>query len=259
MSDESVILEQKGSALWATINREESRNALNVEVFDRLAETVRIAERDLTVRSIVWTGVGSKAFCSGADLKPQKGLHVFDPAEPTTVPVEFTRIIQRSRVPIIGRINGHAVAGGVGLTAMCDFAVGVKGSRFALPEITIGIFPMQIFPALREVIPHRLLTEMALTGRAISAELAAEVGLLSYAVEADELDAKVQFLIDAVEAASPTGIRRGKFAMRAMADMSMEQALSYSESNIAVTVQTEDAAEARVARREKRKPVWTGR
>jgi enoyl-CoA hydratase/carnithine racemase len=254
-----LLLEKKGASLWATINREERRNALSEDVFNGLIESLRRSDEDRSIRSIVWTGAGDKAFCAGGDLKPQKGVFSFDHAEPTTLPVNLTRAALGARVPIIGRINGHCLAGGMGVLAMCDIAVGVENAKFGLPEVKRGIFPMQIYPVLQEIVPRRILTEMCVTGEPISAARAAEVGLLNYVVKAADLDAKVEELVRSVEDASPTGIRRGKFAMRSMAAMTLEQALSFSESQVMVTVQTEDAREGRLAFNEKRKPVWTGR
>lgn len=258
MTQTDLILEKRGTALWATINREERRNALTEDVFKGLMESVHMADEDKSIRSIVWTGAGDKAFCSGADLKPQKGLHAFDISVPSTLPVNVTRAVTRSRVPIIGRINGHCVAGGLGLLAMCDIAVGVEGAKFALPEVLRGIFPMQIYPVLQELMPQRVLTEMCLTGQPITAARAAEVGLLNYVVSLQDLDAKVGQLVDSIAQASPVAIHRGKLAMRAMAAMTLEQALSFSEAQVMIAVQTGDAAEGRLSFNEKRQPVWPG-
>lgn len=256
---EELILERRGSALWAIINREDRRNALNAAVFSGFTRSLEMAEEDQSIRSIVWTSVGEKAFCSGGDLKPEKGIFDFDPAEPTTIPVNLMRATTACRVPIIGRINGHCLAGGLGVLAMCDIAVGVTGARFGLPEVRIGLFPMQIYPMLQQIVPKRFLAELCLTGQPISAERAAEIGLLNAVVPYADLDARIEHLVKSIEEASPTAIRRGKYAVNAMKDMTLEQALAFSEGQIAVSAKTQDAAEGKRAFNEKRAPVWTHR
>ena len=259
MSDAEVIFERKGPALWAIINREERRNSLTKSVFDGLVDSLRQADQDPTIRAVVWTGCGDKAFCAGGDLKPGKSVFDFDVSEPTTTPVNVMRTVTTSRVPIIGRINGHCLAGGMGLLAMCDLAVSVDTARFGLPESRIGMFPMQIYPLLQEIVPRRYLTELCMTGQPISAAKAMEWGLLNYVVPVAELDNKVNELATYLAEASPSAIRRGKYSMRAMASMTLEQALAFTESQTMVMVQTEDAAEGKLAFNEKRKPAWTGR
>ena len=254
-----ILLERKGPALWATINREERRNALTKDVFAGLMKSLQMAEEDRSIRAVVWTAVGDKAFCAGGDLKPGKSVFDFEPHEPTTTPVNAMRTVTNSRVPIIGRINGHCLAGGLGLLAMCDIAISTDAARFGVPEVRIGLFPMQIYPMLQEIVPRRALTEMCMTGQPITAAKALEYGLLNHVVPASELDNKVNELVTQLTEASPTALRLGKYAMRAMASMTLEQALAFSESQIKVMVQTEDAIEGKASFNEKRKPVWTGR
>ena len=259
MSSDEMILERRGSALWAIINREDRRNSLSPAVFEGLTESIRRSEEDRTIRSLVWTAVGEKAFCAGGDLKPTKGVFDFEQAEPTTRPVNVMRAVTNCRVPIIGRINGHCLAGGLGVLAMCDLAVGVDTANFGLPESRIGLFPMQIYPMLQEIVPRRFLAELCITGKPVSAARAVEIGLLNYSVPRAQLDERVNELVADVERASPTAIRRGKYAMRAMAGMTLDQALAFSESQIMVMVQTEDAKEGKLSFQERRDPVWTGR
>ena len=162
-------------------------------------------------------------------------------------------------MPIIARINGHCVAGGMGLLAMADMAVAADHAKFGLPEVKVGVFPMLVTSVLKDLIPPRQLSELALTGEFIMAKDALGIGLLNYVVLAAELDEKVTWLVNRLVDKSPTGIRRGKYAMQRASSMSFEEALAYLESQIAIMALTEDAAEGRKAFIEKRPPVWTGR
>jgi enoyl-CoA hydratase/carnithine racemase len=118
---------------------------------------------------------------------------------------------------------------------------------------------MQVMSLLQDLVPRRIVREWALTGEPFSAQEAQSAGLVNHVVPTAELDAKTQWLIDRIVDKSPTAIRRGKYAMRAIADMGFDQAIAYTESQIALLAMTEDAREGLAAFNEKRKPTWTGR
>lgn len=258
---ETLALDEPAEhVLRITLNRPEVSNAMNTQMgLDMLAVWDSLCNDPGLYRCVILTGAGEKAFCAGGDLKPDKGIFTFDPAEPTTLPVNAMRAAANLRVPIIGRINGHCMAGGLGILAMCDIAVGVDTARFGLPEVKIGLFPMQILPVLQEIMPRRALIEMCITGESVDAHTAREYGLLSHVVSAAELDAKVAALIASIEYASPVAIRRGKYALKATIAMSLDEALAFSEGQIQAMMQTEDAAEGKLAFNERRKPIWPGR
>ena len=208
---------------------------------------------------MVLTGAGDRAFCAGADLSAGSGSFKYDYSK---VGIPFVKLMKQARdltLPLIARVNGHAMAGGMGMMGMCDMAIAVDNARFGMPEVKIGIFPMQIMAVLQRLIPTRKLYEMALTGEPITAAEALDLGLLNYVVPAAELDAKVDWLLARLLDKSPTAIRRGKYAMRQTEDMTLEQAGVLMEAQIATLALTEDAAEGRQAFIEKRAPNWTGR
>ena len=151
------------------------------------------------------------------------------------------------------------MAGGMGLLCMTDMAVAVESAIFGLPEVKVGVFPMQVMSLLQDIAPRRLINEWALTGEPFDARAAQAAGLLNHVVPAAELDAKIEWLIGRIVDKSPTAIRRGKYAMRAIASMSFDQSIAYTESQIALTAMTEDAKEGLKAFGEKRKPVWKGK
>jgi enoyl-CoA hydratase/carnithine racemase len=121
------------------------------------------------------------------------------------------------------------------------------------------VFPLQVLSLLQAIAPPRIVREWCITGEPFDAATAREAGLLNYAVPAGELDSKVDWLIARITDKSPTAIRRGKYAMRALASMSFDQGIAYTESQIAVLSMTQDAKEGMAAFVEKRKPVWTGK
>jgi enoyl-CoA hydratase/carnithine racemase len=204
------------------------------------------------------TSAGEKAFFAGGDLQPGTGF-AFDLARPNVDYADLMRAAQGATLPTVARVNGVCMAGGMGLLCMTDLAVAADHVLFGLPEVKVGLFPMQVLSLLQELVPRRKVREWALSGEPFSAQEALEAGLLNHVVPAAELDAKVAWLLSRIVDKSPTGIRRGKYAMRAIEAMSFDQAIAYTESQIALLAMTEDAREGMASFNEKRKPVWTGR
>jgi enoyl-CoA hydratase/carnithine racemase len=256
---DSVILEKRGQAYWITINRPEKRNALNAGVIAGIAKGYRAAHEDSDVRVIVLTGAGDKAFCAGADLQNSGAAFAMDFSKPNADYADLLRLSQNATKPAIARVGGVCMAGGMGLLCMTDMAVASEHVIFGLPEVKVGVFPMQVLSLLQSIVPPRLVSEWALTGEPFDAKQALAAGLLNYIVPSTELDAKVEWLIGRLVDKSPTAIRRGKYAMRAIASMSFDESIAYTESQIAILAMTEDAKEGLKAFSEKRKPVWPGK
>jgi methylglutaconyl-CoA hydratase len=249
----SVLVEKRGNSLWITINRPEKRNAVNADVIAGIARGYRIAHDDAQVRLIVLTGAGDKAFCAGADLQNTGGAFAQDFSRPNVDFADLLRLSQNARV------NGVCMAGGMGLLCMTDMAVASDHVIFGLPEVKVGVFPMQVLSLLQTIAPRRVVNEWAITGEPFDAKTAQAAGLLNYVVPQAELDAKIEWLIGRITDKSPTAIRRGKYAMRAIASMSFDEAIAYTETQIALLAMTEDAKEGLKAFAEKRKPVWPGK
>ena len=258
MSD-SVLLEKRGHALWITINRPDKRNALNADVIAGIASGYREAHEDREIRVIVLTGAGDKAFCAGADLQNSGAAFAMDFSRPNVDYADLLRLSQNATKPSVARVGGACMAGGMGLLCMTDMAVAADHAIFGLPEVKVGVFPMQVLSVLQAIAPRRLINEWALTGEPFDASAAQAAGLLNHVVPYAELDAKVDWLIGRIVDKSPTAIRRGKYAMRAIASMSFDQSIAYTESQIALLAMTEDAKEGLKAFSEKRKPSWPGK
>ncbi len=259
MANDSVIIEKKDAALWITINRPEKRNAMNADVIAGIADGYRKAHDDAGVRAIVLTGAGEKAFCAGADLANSGSAFAQDFSRPNGDLADLMRLSQNATKPAIARVNGVCMAGGMGLLCMTDMAVAADTAIFGLPEVKVGVFPMQVLALLQSIAPRRLVNEWCITGEPFDASSARDAGLLNHIVPALELDAKVEWLISRITDKSPTAIRRGKYAMRAIAAMSFDQSIAYLEGQISILSMTEDAKEGLKAFAEKRKPVWPGK
>jgi enoyl-CoA hydratase/carnithine racemase len=250
-----VKASRQDGRLVLTIDRPERRNALNAAVIGALQEALLHARVDETVRAVVLTGAGDEAFCAGADLGADP--FAFDYATPTSAYADLLRTARTLNVPLIARVNGACMAGGMGLLAMCDLAIAARHAIFGLPEAKVGVFPMQVLAVLQAQVPQRCLAQLCLTGEPVDAARAREIGLVNEV--ADDLDDAVERLLSRLLSNSPTALRRGLYAMKAMRSMSFEEAIAFGEGQIGLLVMTQDAREGLAAFKEKRKPQWTGK
>lgn len=251
-----VLTERREGALWITLNRPDRRNAINNEVIAGIDAGLDAALADPEVKVVVLTGAGDRAFCAGGDLGG--GPFAFDYSQPRSPYGDLLRRSQDYPLPIVAAVNGHCVAGGMGLLAMADIAVAVEGAKFGLPEVKVGLFPMQVMSLLTRLVPRRMIREWSLTGETFDAASAKAHGLLNHVVPADELTAKVEALVASLAARSPSALRRGKYALRALDGMSFDQAISFAEGQLGLMTLTGDAKEGFAAFNEKRDPVFRG-
>ncbi|MEJ0046966.1 MAG: enoyl-CoA hydratase-related protein [Rhodospirillales bacterium] len=247
--------------MYLVINRPALRNAFNENVINLIAAGVRQAQASSEIRAIVLTGAGDRAFCAGGDLSAADADAPFsvDPARPRNFVIDLFKLIEECELPVIARINGHALAGGLGLVCACDLAIAADHARFGVPEVKIGLFPMMIMPYLMRIVPPRRLMQMCMTGSLITASEAAILGLINEAVPASELDVALDRLLEGIASASPTAQRLGKHGLHAMRDMTIRQAWEFAELMLPMMAATEDAKEGFAAFRQKRAPVWTGK
>lgn len=249
-------VERRGQVLWLTIQREERRNALSHGVLAGMAAAIDEAQADRSLRAIVLTGAGQKAFCAGADLQSAQAFTT-DYSDPTG---HFARLLRRARashLPLVARVNGACLAGGMGLLAMCDLAVAARHAVFGLPEVKVGVFPAQVLTVLQHLVPRRRLAELCITGETVDSAQALEMGLVNYVD--DDVDARLDWLLQRIVDKSPAAIRRGVYTMKAIDTMAFEESMAFTESQIALFTLTEDAKEGQAAFQQKRKPEWKGR
>lgn len=252
-----VLYERRGSAFWITLNRPEKRNAINNDLIAGIAAGIAEATADPTMRCIVLTGAGDRAFCAGGDLQPGGGFN-FDFAQPRTPFGDLMRQAQDCALPILVIVNGACVAGGMGLLAMADLAISVDTAKFALPEAKIGLFPMQVLALLKTLVPARTLRQWMLTGELFTAGDAMAGGILNRVVPAAELDLVAETMIARLTETSPAALRRGKYAMRVVDGMTFDQAIAFAEGQLGLMTLTRDAREGLASFNEKRLPAFTG-
>lgn len=258
--DSVVRYEVEGGQARLTIDRAGARNALSPEVLRALLEGLTRAEEDPAARVVVLTGAGERVFCAGGDLGQLGGAGDFLAThEGRRVYGQLLLRLQDVRKPTLARVNGHALAGGLGLVLACDLAVAVEHAEFGTPEIDVGLFPMMMMALLHRHVGRKRALEMVLTGERLPARDALGLGLLNRVVAADGLEAEVGRWVERLAGKSQAVLALGRRAFFTAEDLPLPAALEYLSSQLSLNVLAEDAREGITAFREKRPPQWKDR
>lgn len=251
----SVLYDVRDGAIAViTLNRPERRNAISLEMRERLRELFLRFDRDPALRVAILTGAGDQAFCAGMDLKEaaERKLQVTPP-----MPVLGDNV--RVSKPVIAAVNGHAYAGGWLFAQMCDLCIAADTAKFGITEAKVGRGMPWAVPLL-DMIPRRVALELLMTGRTISAQRAYEIGFVNQVVAGGELMDAALGLAREIIANAPLTVAAAKEMVTMQADMGRTAALRWARQYFDENVyNSEDAIEGPRAFKEKRKPVWKGR
>ena len=255
MSD--LRVEADGPILRLTIDREQRRNALNDAMLRGMIAAVR---EPGDARVILVTGAGDKVFCAGADLslmsEEATGLERHEARGGLR---ELMIAMRRCPLPVVARVQGLCLAGGVGLALGCDLVVASEAAEFGLPEVNLGLWPFMVSVLLARHCSPKLALDLMMSGRRLPAREAAAAGLVSRLVPAENLDSVVETLAGELAAKPPVAVRLGKAAFAAVEETSYEAALEAMQGQLSLITQTGDAAEGVAAFFQKRPPQWSGR
>ena len=256
MSEPHLLYRVEKNIAYFTINREPQRNAISLDAVTLFSKYLDDASTDPNVRVILITGSGEKAFCSGADLasaadgKIEKGFKSY---------AGLLKKLAGYPKPVVAKVNGACMAGGMGLMLACDIVIAKNEATFGTPEVKVGLWPMMIGALIYRNVLRKKAAEMVLLGERLSAGQALELGLITRSVPSEMLDDEVEQILQSLAAKSPIGMKIGKEAFYAMADMPFEAAVDFLSDKIQELASTDDAAEGITAFIEKRKPVFKGK
>lgn len=256
----TIRYEIKDQVAWVTIDRPQVLNAIDDASEARLREIWAELEQNREVRAAVLSGAGDRAFCTGADVKNtgKEGLDYW--AQPR--PGGFGGISIRTTldIPVIARVNGHALGGGFEMVLGCDIVVAAEEATFGLPEPRIGRLPLDGgMLLLSRQIPKKQAMGMLLTGRRVAAAEGYRLGFVNEVVPRAKLDDAVARWLADIAACAPLSLRAIKQIVNATAQLSIEQAQSLRLPALIEALRSEDGLEGVRAFQQKRKPVWRGR
>jgi len=253
MNEADLLYEKKDHIAWITLNRETRRNALSMEMIDMFLRCLDDTEACSEVRVVCLTAAGDKAFCSGADLAGG------DPMQGAKKYAELLKKMSNSSKPIVAKVHGHCMAGGMGLMLTCDIVYAAPHVKFGTPEVKVGLFPMMVTALVVRNSIRKKAMEMLFTGNYLSAHEAEQMGLITRVYAADELDAKVSETLSIIASRAPLAVSMGRRAVSALDGKGLHESLDYLCEQLGVLAGTEDAVEGMSAFVEKRPPVWKGR
>jgi crotonobetainyl-CoA hydratase len=255
----SVRLEVSDHVARVTIDRPDTLNAIDAATDAALGEIWKNIESNEKIRAVVLTGAGERAFCAGADMKSagKTGLAYWAGANPDG----FGGISLRTTldVPVIARVNGHALGGGFEMALGCDIIIAAEEATFGLPEPRVGRIPLDGgMVLLQRQVPHHLAMGILLTGRRLRAAEALAIGLVNEVVPRAALDAAVDRWLADILACAPLSLRAIKQTVRRTAQMSTREAQAQRLPALIRCLESRDSEEGVRAFQEKRAPVWTG-
>ncbi|MHC4078830.1 MAG: enoyl-CoA hydratase-related protein [Planctomycetota bacterium] len=255
---ETLEVVREGPVLHVRLNRPQVRNAFNGAVVNELQQVFAAANTD-DARVVLLSGNG-KSFSAGADLTWMTEQAELPEAENRASAEHMANTflaIARCKQPVVGRIHGHALGGGCGLTAAVDVAICTETTMFGLTEVKLGIVPAVISPFVMQKIGAGRARTLFLTGERFDGREAERVGLVHKAVPADQLDQEVQRVIEQLLSSGPAAVASGKELIKAVAPLSLEDAIPATADWIAKLRATPEAKEGMTAFLDKRKPGWT--
>jgi enoyl-CoA hydratase/carnithine racemase len=255
-----VLYEVRDRIAVITLNQPEKRNPLSAAMLHDITAALQEAKRDDGVRVVILTGAGDKAFCAGADLSGFGG-------DATEVQkhlgrgafVDMFLAMQRLGKPILGCVNGHALAGGFGLALGCDMLVASETATFGTTEINVGLWPMMIGALIIRQLPPKRCMELFMTGERISADQALDWGLVNRVVPQHQVREETWKLALTLVDKSPIIMKLGRDAFYAIDNLAYETALRHLQSQLTLVTLTEDSVEGITAFLEKRVPNFRGR
>jgi enoyl-CoA hydratase len=257
---EKVLYEVADGVATVTLNDPEKRNMLSGEMLRELVDAMKRARDSEDVRAVVLTGSGEKVFCAGADLGGfGADAPLVDKHFASDLFLEFFRLMPGLGKPSLCALNGHVLAGGMGLALSCDLLIAKEGATFSTPEINVGAFPYMIMAIIYRNVPRKKVNEMMLLGERISGDEAVQLGLANKVVPEAEFDAAVSEWATKLASKSPVLMKIGHDAMYRQQDMALDDALEFLRSQLSLTFTTEDIQEGVQAFFEKREPEWKGR
>jgi enoyl-CoA hydratase/carnithine racemase len=259
MSD--LLVDRADGVLSLTINREEKRNALSRDVLQGLLDAVRAVGTDDEANVVVVRSAGEKVFCAGADLAVMSNDATgLEQHEGRGLLKDLVVAMRTCPKPVVARVQGLCLAGGIGLAAGCDVVLAKESAQFGMPEVDRGLWPFMVSALLTRHVSPKHAMDYMLTGERFDARTAYGIGLVSRVLPDAGFDDAVASYVAKLAGAAPVAVRLGKAAWVAAAETApLPAALEAMQAQLSLLTTTKDVAEGIAAFFEKRPPNWSGR
>jgi enoyl-CoA hydratase len=259
MNYETIRFEETGGIAVLTLNRPEALNALNAQLLEELSHAIEAIDRHSSIRALLLTGSGEKAFVAGADIKeiadltPEKAMRFAERGQ------KIFRRLEILKVPVIAAVNGFALGGGCELAMSCDFIYASTNARFGLPEVSLGIMPgFGGTQRAARFVGWARAKEMIMTGRHYNAQEALAIGLVNAVCEPSELLKMATATATMIATRAPMAVARSKEAVNRGYDLSIDEGMEVERELFSELFRTQDQKEGTRAFVEKRKPQFKG-
>ena len=258
MDYETIELTTTDDVVTVSLNRPEVHNAMNEQLMNELTHCFKQLSTNDDVRCIVLTGSG-KSFCAGADLNWMKSMIHYSKEEnikDSRLLLDLYESIYSCPKPVIGKINGHAFGGGVGLIAVCDITITIPDRKFAFSEANLGIIPSVISTYIAPRMKQADMRRFFITAERFDSDTAQQIGIIDYVVSPDHFDEKINEYITLVRSSGPNAIREAKNLLNHLTKMQTEKYKEFTVEKISDLRISAEGQEGINAFLEKRKPSW---
>lgn len=256
----NLLLEKNGAVAVLTINRPKALNALNSDTLSELSTVLDELGRDSSVKAVILTGSGEKAFVAGADISQMKDLNALEGRQFAQLGQATFRKLELLPQPVIAAINGFALGGGCELAMACDIRLAGENAKFGQPEVTLGLTAgfggTQRLPRL---VGTGLASELLFTGDIIDVQEAYRIGLVNHVYPVDTLMEEAQKLAKRIAGRAPAAVQLSKSAIQRGVNMDLDSAQAFEADAFGLTFSTQDQTEGCTAFVEKRKPAFQGK
>ena len=260
MPDPVLLIADHGAVRRIAVNRPDKLNALNAATLDALHDAFRAAAQDASVRCVVLTGSGPKAFVAGADISEMNTLTPVQGRDFSLRGQRMMRAIEKLPKPVIAMVNGFALGGGLELAMSCHLRIAADSAKVGQPEINLGLIPgFGGTQRLLRLAGRAATLELCLSGAPIDAQRALQLGIVNRVVPAAELDAQTMALAEQLANAAPLALRGILDCINVGGECGIEEGLEYESAQFGLMFATDDMREGTTAFLERRKPTFAGR
>jgi len=255
-----IIHEKSEGIATITLNRPEALNAFSKDVVEEVLLALEDVRNDETVRVVVLTGAGEKAFSAGADIKSMVGMTSLKARELSLMGEKLCVALENLEKPVIAALNGYALGGGLEVAMSCDLRVASETARMGQTEINIGLIPgWGGTQRLTRLVGMTKAKELVFTGKMIDAKTAEQLGIVNMVVPADKFKETVRQFALELTSKAPVAIKVAKALINKGADIGLDSALALEREGFGVVASSEDLKEGVSAFTEKRKPTFKGK